>query len=53
MLLNSVLYNTEIYLDEYPTVKTILDEPLGESNMVFTAGYESKYIFCIVPNTVK
>ena len=34
----------EIYLDEYPAAKTILDEPLGKSNMVFAAGYESKYI---------
>jgi hypothetical protein len=36
-------------LDEYPAEKTILDEPLGESNMVFSAGYKSKYIsYCTV-----
>ena len=43
-LFNSVLYNTDIYLDEYTAWKVILDEPLGESNMTFQAVYESKYI---------
>ena len=41
---NIVLYNTEIYLDSYPAAKTILDLPSGSSNMVFAAGYSSKYI---------
>jgi hypothetical protein len=43
-LFNSVLYNTDIYLDEYTAWKVILDEPLGESNMTSQAVYESKYI---------
>ena len=39
-----VLYNTEIYLDEYTALNAVLDEPPGESNTVFKAVYESKYI---------
>ena len=39
-LLDVLLYNTEIYLDEYTALKVILDEPLGESNMTFQAVYD-------------
>ena len=43
-LFNISLYNTEIYLDEYTALMSVLDEPLGESNTDIKAVYESKYI---------
>ena len=44
MILHISLYNTEIYLDEYTALMSVLDEPLGESNTDIKAVYESKYI---------
>ena len=51
-LFNSVLYNTEIYLDEYPAVKTILDEPLGESNILSQLDTPPNVLH-FIQNTVK
>ena len=38
-----ILLNIKLYLDKCQ-ITTILDEPIGNSNMVKLSGHESKYI---------